>query len=65
MKTKLKEDDRSFVLSQDEDMEDPVGPMMHWEGDRSREDIEFMTNWVMARKAELAKEEPKSAAKTD
>lgn len=45
--------------------EDPKGPMMHWEGDRSEEDRQWMSNWFLARKAELAKEAAQSAVKTD
>lgn len=39
--------------------------MMVWNGPRSKEDIEFMSNWAMARKAELEKENTQSAGKTD
>ena len=42
--------------------EDPKGPMMVWNGPRSKEDIEFMSNWVMARRAELAAEEKAHSA---
>lgn len=45
--------------------EDPKGPMMHWEGDRSEEDIQWMSNWFLARKAELAEEKAQSAGNTD
>lgn len=45
--------------------EDPKGPMMVWNGPRSEEDIEFMSNWAMARRAELAKEQARSAGKTE
>lgn len=50
---------------EDEDMEDPVGPMMVWNGERSKEDRQFMSDWAMARRAELAKEAARSAEKTD
>jgi hypothetical protein len=49
-------------LSEDED---PKGPMMVWNGPRSKEDIELMSNWAIARRAELAKEAAQSAEKTD
>lgn len=45
--------------------EDPKGPMMHWEGDRSEEDVQFMSNWFLARKAQFAKEKAQSAGKAD
>ncbi|MGG7665377.1 hypothetical protein [Dyadobacter sp. BHUBP1] len=45
--------------------EDPKGPMMVWNGPRSKEDVEFMSNWAMARKIELEKEKAQSAGKTD
>lgn len=45
--------------------EDPKGPMMHWEGDRSDEDVQWMSDWFLARKAELEKEKADSAAKTE
>jgi len=50
---------------EDEEMEDPVGPMMVWNGERSKEDRQFMSDWAMARRAELAKEAARSAEKTD
>lgn len=50
---------------EDEEMEDPVGPMMEWNGERSEEDRKFMSDWAMSRKAELAKEAAQSAVKTD
>lgn len=50
---------------EDEDMEDPVGPMMVWNGERSKEDRQFMSDWAMARRAELAQEAARSAEKTD
>lgn len=45
--------------------EDPKGPMMVWNGPRSKEDIELMSNWAIARRAELAEEKAQSADKTD
>ncbi len=45
--------------------EDPKGPMMHWEGDRSEEDVQRMSDWFLARKAELAKEKAQSIDKTE
>ena len=65
MEPKLKNGKRAVFLSEDEDPEDPRGPMMHWEGDRSEEDRQFMSNWVIARKAELEREQAQSASKTD
>ena len=45
--------------------EDPKGPMMHWEGDRTEEDIQWMSNWFLARKAELEREKAHSANKAE
>lgn len=58
---KEREEEEDF-LSEDED---PKGPMMHWEGPRSDEDVEFMSKWFIARKAELAKEAALSAGKAE
>jgi hypothetical protein len=62
MKPIFKETEEEDFLSEDED---PKGPMMHWEGPRSDKDVEFMSKWVMARKAELAKEQAHSADKAE
>ncbi len=45
------------------EFEDPTGPMMHWEGDRSEEDRQWMSNWFLARKAELERERTHLAVK--
>jgi len=47
------------------EFEDPTGPMMHWEGDRSEEDRQWMSNWFLARKAELEKEKANSVVKAE
>ncbi|OJV12377.1 MAG: hypothetical protein BGO21_06425 [Dyadobacter sp. 50-39] len=44
---------------------DPKGPMMHWEGNRSEEDRQWMSSWFLARKAQLAKEKADSAGKAE
>lgn len=38
------------------EFEDPTGPMMHGEGDRSEEDRQWMSDWFLARKTEREKE---------
>ena len=38
---------------------------MVWNGPRSEEDTEWMSNWALARKAELAKEKAQSIDKTE
>jgi hypothetical protein len=46
--------------------EDPKGPMMVWDRPRSKEDIEFMSDWAINRRTELAKEEKaRSAGKAE
>lgn len=62
MKPILKESEEEDFLSEDED---PKGPMMHWEGPRSDEDVQFMSNWFLARKAELAREAAHSDNKAE
>ncbi|SDF75411.1 hypothetical protein SAMN04487996_112104 [Dyadobacter soli] len=45
--------------------EDPKGPMMVWNGERSEEDRQWMSNWFLARKAELEREKARSAGEGD
>lgn len=62
MEPELKKAKCRTVLSEDED---PKGPMMVWNGPRSEEDIQWMSSWALARKAELAKEKAQSIGKTE
>jgi hypothetical protein len=62
MEPALKKGKRRAVLSEDEDSK---GPMMVWNGPRSEEDIQWMSNWALARKAELEREKAQSADKAE
>ncbi len=39
--------------------------MMVWNGERSEEDRQWMSNWFLARKAELEREKAESGGKAD
>ncbi|GGM83652.1 hypothetical protein GCM10010967_14310 [Dyadobacter beijingensis] len=47
------------------DDRDPVGPMMHWEGERSEEDRRFMSEWAWRQREIRAREKAYSESKSE